>query len=134
MPNKNKSKISEYRIEIKIPGASETVKGVFQRIKSPQTAEAIYFILPIKDRANIYKENEIYIQGIGVKKGREKSTLKVEEGDIAYWPMGDGLCIFLDNPPEPYSEVNILGKVTENLDLLKTKVKSGTMLIIDREE
>ncbi|NVM01015.1 MAG: hypothetical protein HWN67_01650 [Candidatus Helarchaeota archaeon] len=123
---------SIYKIVIKIPGESKTVKGNFQRIKNPLTIEAIWDNLPIQDRASIYKEKEIYIQGIGVKKGREKPTLDVEEGDIAYWPLGDGICIFLEKI-EPYSEVNVIGRITENLDLLKSKVKAGTTIIIDRE-
>ena len=58
--------------------------------------------------------------------------MDVEEGDIAYWPLGDGICFFLEKI-EPYSEVNVIGKVTENLDLLKSKVRAGTTIIIDRE-
>ncbi|MHA1301880.1 MAG: cyclophilin-like fold protein [Candidatus Helarchaeota archaeon] len=124
---------SEYKIIIKIQGEAETVKAELQRIKNPLTVEAIYEILPIQDRARIYKEKEIYIQGIGINKGREKATMEIKEGDIAYWPLGDGLCIFLDNPPEPYSEVNVIGTVTENLELLISKVQAGTTIIIDRE-
>ncbi len=121
-----------YKIIIKIPGESETVKGIFQRVKNPLTAEAIWDILPIQDRMSIYKEKEIYIQGIGIKRGREKPTMDIEEGEIAYWPLGDGICIFLEKI-EPYSEVNVIGKITENLDLLKSKAKAGTTIIIDRE-
>ncbi|MFX1450397.1 MAG: cyclophilin-like fold protein [Promethearchaeota archaeon] len=132
MSKKNKSDISVYGIVIKILGEPEFAKGIFQRIKNPLTAEAIYDNLPIKDKARIYKEKEIYIQGIGIKKGREKPTLEVEKGYIAYWPLGDGICIFLEKI-EPYSEVNVIGKVTENLELLKSKIKAGTPIIIDRE-
>ncbi|MHA1380120.1 MAG: cyclophilin-like family protein [Candidatus Helarchaeota archaeon] len=123
---------SKYDIIIKIPGESEIVKAVLQRIKNPLTAEAIYERLPIQDRARIYKEKEIYIQGIGINRGRENPTLEVQEGVIAYWPLGDGLCFFLDNPPDPYSEVSIVGKITENLAFLASKVKAGTTIIIDR--
>ncbi len=126
------NKTSEFKIQIKIPGVNEIVKGVLRRILNPLTAEAVYEKLPIQDRAMIYKEKEIYIQGIGINKGREKATLEIEKGNIAYWPLGDGLCIFLE-VLEPYSEVNVIGKITENEHLLE-KVKTGTTIIFDRQE
>jgi len=45
---------------------------------------------------------------------------------MAYWPMGAALCIFY-GPTEPYSPVNVVGRVTSNLELFRG-IKSGTKI------
>jgi len=62
--------------------------------------------------------------------GIEKASPTVEKGDLAYWPMGSALCIFWGET-KPYSPVNIVGKVTKNLELFE-KVKSGTKIVIEK--
>lgn len=78
--------------------------------------------------AAIWKE-EVYFN-IPVKMGNEKPAPTVEQGDLAYWPMGSAFCIFWGKT-QPYSPVNIIGKVTENLEIFQ-KVKSGTKIIIEK--
>jgi hypothetical protein len=60
----------------------------------------------------------------------EKATRKIEKGDIAYWPLGDAVCVFHDSV-EPYSDVNVIGRITEGLALFR-KVKLGTTVSLDK--
>ena len=43
--------------------------------------------------------------------------------------MGSAICIFYGNS-QPYSPVNIIGKVTGNLDIFK-QIKSGTKIRVE---
>ena len=80
--------------------------------------------MPVEGRAALYKE-EIYFE-IPIKMGEEKAKPTVEEGTIAFWPMGSALCVFYGKS-QPYSPVSILGKITGNLEIFK-QVKSGTTI------
>jgi hypothetical protein len=62
--------------------------------------------------------------------GEEKAKSIGEKGMIAYWPMGRAFCIFYDKT-HPYSLVNPIGKITENLQIF-SQVKSGTKIAINR--
>ena len=117
------------KIKFIITKTEEFMEGELERIKNPRTVEAIRDILPINGKANIYKNDQIYISNFGLKMGREKSVKSAEKGDIAYWPMSGAICFFRENI-EPYSEVNLIGKITSNVQLLE-KIKSGTRLTIE---
>jgi hypothetical protein len=114
-------------IKIEIPSLGE-VTGELIRVGAPRTVEKIVSKLPIKGKASLWKE-EIYFS-IGINLGREKPSKTVEKGAIAYWPMGDAICFFFGNT-QPYSEVNICGKMVEPFEILN-KVKSGQGVIIKK--
>ena len=120
--------VSRIPIKIIIEGIGEA-NAELVRIRSPRTTDAIIRELPIEGMAALWQD-EVYF-GIPVKMGNEKSSSKVDQGDLAYWPMGSAFCIFWGKT-QPYSPVNILGKVTKNLEFFE-KVKSGTKIIIKRE-
>lgn len=103
-------------------------EGELIRHLSPRTVDAITKILPIEGRAALWKE-EVYFK-IPIKMGDEKAKPSVEKGTIAYWPMGEALCIFY-GATQPYSPVNIIGKMTENLEVF-AKTKSGNRIKIQR--
>jgi hypothetical protein len=103
-------------------------EGELVRIRSPRTVDAILRQLPLEGRAAVWQE-EVYFE-IPVKMGNEKAKPTVENGDLAYWPMGSAFCIFYGNT-QPYSPVNIIGKVTKNLELFQ-RVKSGTKIIVEK--
>ncbi|MGC8849881.1 MAG: cyclophilin-like fold protein, partial [Candidatus Bathyarchaeia archaeon] len=65
-----------------------------------------------------------------VKMGPEKPRSKVETGALAYWPMGSAMCIFYGES-QPYSPVNLIGKVTDNLAIFK-EAAEGTVIIVDK--
>lgn len=103
-------------------------EGELVRIRSPRTVDAILKRLPLEGRAALWQE-EVYFN-IPVKMGNEKAKPTVEKGVLAYWPMGSAFCIFYGNT-QPYSPVNIIGKVTKNLELFES-VKSGTKIIVEK--
>ena len=120
--------ISRIPIKFGIHGIGEA-EGEINRILSPRTADAIIKALPIEGMSALWQE-EVYFD-IPVKMGNEKQSPTVEKGDLAYWPMGAAFCIFWGET-QPYSPVNIIGKVTKNIELFE-KVKSGTKIIIEKQ-
>ncbi|MEM3704173.1 MAG: cyclophilin-like fold protein [Candidatus Bathyarchaeia archaeon] len=119
--------ISRVKIKFIIEGLGEA-EGEFVRHLAPRTVDMIVRKFPIEGRAALWKE-EVYFE-IPVKMGEEKAKATVEKGTIAFWPMGSALCIFYGES-QPYSPVNVLGKVTKNLELF-SKVKSGTTIKVEK--
>ena len=103
-------------------------EGELVRFQSPMTVDSLTKALPFEGRVARWKE-EAYFE-TPVKLGSEKAKSKVEVGTIAYWPMGSALCIFY-GATQPYSPVNIVGKVNSNLELFRT-VKSGTKIRVEK--
>ena len=58
----------------------------------------------------------------------ENPSKTTGEGDICYWPPGPAFCIFYGKS-QPVSEVNNIGKITENLELFK-KCEDGDEIIV----
>jgi hypothetical protein len=118
--------ISRVKIKFIIEGLGEA-EGEFVRFLAPRTVDTLVRKLPVEGRAALWKE-EVYFE-IPVKMGEEKARATVETGAIAFWPMGSALCLFYGQS-QPYSPVNILGKVTKNLGLFR-QVKSGTRIRVE---
>ncbi len=113
-----------------------TLEGI---LNNSETALKIYEKLPIEAKVNTWGE-EIYFK-IPLSLKPENATLDVEAGDIAYWPEGNCLCIFfgrtpvsVDNKPVPASEVNIIGKVSGNLNTLKNIRPADKITVIKKSE
>ena len=121
--------ISRIPIRIMIEGIGEA-EGELIRHLAPRTVDSIANRLPIEGRAALWKE-EVYFE-IPVKMGEEKAKATVETGTIAYWPMGSAICIFYGSS-QPYSPVNIIGKVTKNLEMFR-QVKSGMKIRVEASE
>lgn len=121
-----KTDISRIKIRFSIVGLGEA-EGEFVRFLAPRSIDAIIRKLPIEGRAALYKE-EVYFE-VPVRLGKEKAKSTVEEGTIAFWPMGSALCIFFGKS-QPYSPVSILGKITKNLKIFK-EVKSGQTIKVE---
>lgn len=105
-------------------------EGELIRHLAPRTVDAIIKILPIEGRAALWKE-EVYFE-IPVKAGDEKAKPTVEKGTIAFWPMGNALCIFYGES-QPYSPVNIVGKITKNLEAF-AGTRSGTRIKVQKTQ
>ena len=118
--------ISRVKVKFVIEELGEA-EGELVRFLAPRTIDTIVRKLPVEGRAALWKE-EVYFE-IPVKIGEEKAKPTVETGTIAFWPMGSALCVFFGQS-QPYSSVNILGKVTKNLELFK-QVKSGTTIKVE---
>lgn len=121
------AEVSRIKIKFMINGLGEA-EGEFIRHLSPRTVDMIVRKLPIEGRAAIWMQ-EVYFD-IPVKMGEEKAKSTVEKGTIAFWPMGSAICIFYGET-QPYSPVNILGKITKNLELF-IEVKSGTRITVEK--
>ena len=121
--SEEKADVSRVRVRFIIEGLGEA-EGELVRFLAPRTVDLIVRKLPIEGRAALWKE-EVYFE-TPIKMGEEKAKATVEEGTIAFWPMGSAICIFHGNT-QPYSPVSILGKVTANLSLFK-QIKSGTKI------
>jgi hypothetical protein len=117
-----------YKVIFRMAGIGEA-KGELIRIRAPLTAENVWRAIPIVGVASVWKNAEVYFPA-GIKRGLEKATRKIEKGDIAYWPLGDAVCVFHDSV-EPYSDVNVIGRITEGLALFR-KVKLGTTVSLDK--
>lgn len=120
-------------MKIKFITSKVTIKG---ELNNSQTAQKIYEKLPFEAKANTWGE-EIYFE-IPANLKPENATQDVEVGDIAYWPQGACLCIFFgrtpvstNNKPRPASEVNIVGKVIDEVSILKN-IKSGDKITVVR--
>jgi hypothetical protein len=119
--------VSRVKVKFIIENLGEA-EGELVRFLAPRTIDMIVRKLPIEGRAALWKE-EVYFE-TPIKMGEEKAKPEVENGTIAFWPMGSALCIFYGGSL-PYSPVNILGKISKNLDLFK-QVKSGTKIRVEQ--
>jgi hypothetical protein len=66
----------------------------------------------------------------------ENSKDVVELGDVAYWIPGKAICLFFGKTPisderiRPASAVNVIGKITSDLKVLKN-VKDGDEVLVE---
>lgn len=121
--------ISRLKVRFILKGIGEA-EGELVRFLAPRTVDMIIRKLPVEGRAALWLE-EVYFE-IPVKMGEEKAKSSVEKGTIAFWPLGSALCIFYGES-QPYSPVNVVGKITKNLELFR-QVKSGTRILVELVE
>jgi len=124
--NNEEVEISRIKIKFIIEELGEA-EGELIRFLAPRTIDMLVRKLPIEGRAAVWKE-EVYFE-TPIKMGEEKAKDAVEKGTIAFWPLGSAICIFYGES-QPYSPVNVLGKITRNLELFK-RVKSGTKIRVE---
>ena len=120
------TEVSRTKIRFVIDGLGKA-EGELVRHLAPRTIGMIVRKLPLEGRAALWKK-EVYFE-IPVKMGEEKAKSTVEKGTIAFWPMGSAICIFYGDS-QPYSPVNIIGEVTDNLQIF-SKVESGTKIKVE---
>ena len=108
-------------------GKGET-RGELIRFLAPRTVERIVSELPIEGRVALLKEGIYFEKSLNI--GTEKAVSVVEAGSLAYWPMANSICIFYGKM-QPYSPVNVIGRVIGDLDLFKN-LNSGTKIRIER--
>ncbi|MCF2144625.1 MAG: hypothetical protein K9W42_13085 [Candidatus Heimdallarchaeota archaeon] len=103
--------------------------GEFYRMKAPLSVEEIWYSLPISGRARIEDNAQLYfLTDIQVK--AEHPTLTIEPGDIAYCPLQKSIHVFWAQTT-PVAEVNIIGKITKNLEMFK-EVKSLSRVVLQK--
>jgi len=121
------TEISRIKVKFVVDDLGEA-EGELIRHLAPRTTDMIVRILPLEGRTAIWKE-EVYFE-IPVKMGEEKAKSTIEKGAIAFWPMGSAICVFYGET-QPYSPVNVLGKITKNLELF-SRVKSGIKMKVEK--
>ena len=106
-------------------------------LNNTKTAQAIWELLPIKARVNLWGE-EIYFS-IPLSLELEAGQELVSIGDLGYWPEGNAFCIFFgptlisqEDEIRPASPVTVFGKVIGDASLFK-QVASGTEITIKKE-
>ena len=119
--------LSKVPIKITVVDKGEAF-GYLNRLTAPLTVEVILQMLPINSRTSPAMGHVSVL--LGIKRGTEKSVDKVKAGTIAYWPRSDALTVY-PKDIKPYSPVNKIGEIEDNLDLFN-RLRSGSRIIIDR--
>ncbi len=121
------------RTEIRITAGGLETEGW---LNETDTASKVAEILPITGTVNLWGD-EIYFS-IPVETGLENAKETVSIGDIAYWPEGKAMCIFLGKTPisrgeevRPLSAVNVIGGI-EGVQELLGRVKQGDKITVRR--
>ena len=107
-------------------------------LNETDTATGVLDILPVTATVSLWGE-EIYFS-IPLAKEEEYAREIVDVGDIAYWPSGQAMCIFLGRTPisqgdEPraISPVNVIGGISpEGVTGLLGGAKQGDSITIRR--
>jgi hypothetical protein len=116
-------KLSVSRIPISITINNViNIEGELIRHLSPLTIKRILGRLPITNLINNYQNKFIQIK-MELDMGIEKPQKKVNKGDIAFSPISNSICIFLNNYIHN-QQLNLLGYIKEEgiNELVKTKV------------
>ena len=119
--------LSKIPIKITIVDKGEAT-GYLNRLTAPLTVETIQQMLPINSRTSPAMGHVSVL--LGIKRGTEKPVTQVKAGTIAYWPRSDALTIY-PKDTKPYSAVNKIGEIEENLELFN-RLRSGSRIIIER--
>jgi hypothetical protein len=105
---------------------------------NPQTKDAIINALPFQGEANVWGD-EIYFN-IPVTASEETGQQDMEVGDIAFWPMGNAMCIFFgktpvsdSEKPKAYSPVNRFARIIGDAKIFK-KVENGDTISVKKKE
>ncbi len=100
-------------------------------------ARAVVSALPLALRPNEWGD-EFYFEIPVALPSDETATTKVKAGEIGYWPPGRPLAVFFGptpmstgEDPVPASEVNIVGRITGDAQLLR-KGKGAQEFRIER--
>lgn len=96
------------------------INGHIIRYIAPHSADAIIDKIPfvLRGRFNFGPKKYWTLLGLGIHKGpNSKSRKHVESGDIVYNPKTDELIIVIEDVEMP-NRVNLIGKVSSNLELL----------------
>ena len=108
-------------------------------LNESNTATGVLNILPVTGTANLWGE-EIYFSIPLAERQAEDAREVVAIGDIAYWPRGQAMCVFLGRTPasqgdEPraISPVNVIGQVeADGAARLLGAVRQGDSITIRR--
>lgn len=108
-------------------------------LNSTVTAMKIYESLPITGEGSTWG-GEIYFSSQVTASLEENARDVLEAGEIAYWPPLRAICFFYGPTPASNGNeiraagpVNVVGKITDDLSLLK-KIKGTAAVLIEKGE
>ena len=123
--------MKEVEILIELEGIG-VVQGVLRDDVNPRTYHAFMSNIPFDANANTWGK-EVYFE-TPVSTPLEKGKQDVEVGDIGYWPPGKAMCLFFGptplspaDKPRAATPVNVIGRITVNIELL-SRVVDGTTI------
>lgn len=127
--------MSKHKIIVELPEIDAEVSVELDDKQAPKTVHAILEKLPIKVKINRWGD-ELYTDPMPVKVEEENAKSLVNLLDVAYWPQGQGLCLFFGPTPiskgneiKPYSPVNVIGKILSKENIAR-KVNDSTTVIV----
>ena len=101
-------------------GSIKLVAGLY----NTPTANEIIKALPLEGTANVWGKEVYFVSPLYINPEPDARE-EVEEGELAFWPVGSAFCIFFGptpvstgNKPRAYSPVNVFGRITGDLSLL----------------
>ncbi len=108
------------------------LNAALDRVKGPFIVEDIKMKMPFDSRAAFLRgEMKILLE---ISRGNIKPVKSVQRGDIAYMPLGDSLCIYIQDM-NTFSPVNIIGTVNSDDSLDKIKdVRRGSQVTMRLRE
>ena len=109
--------------------ASDANISMTATLNDTETAKKLVKLLPIESHAQTWGD-EVYFD-TPLKMPEEDAHAEVPSGAIAYWPPGHAFCIFFGQ--EPYSPVNVLGKLDGDPKLFAS-VRSGDKIRLELGE
>jgi hypothetical protein len=120
--------------KIKIISGAVEVTGI---LSDCPTAAAIWNALPFQSTADTWGD-EIYFT-IPVQVELDDTAREVVgKGDLGYWPSGPAFCIFFGPTPasrgaeiRPASAVNVFGRITGDVSILK-RISSGSSILVEK--
>lgn len=90
------------------------------------SVESLVNVLPFKSSVHRWGD-EIYFDAPFHAERERDARAEMEVGEVAFWPDGDAIAIFFgptpvstDDKPRAYSPCNILGRLAERADRLRT--------------
>jgi len=103
-------------------------------LNDSRTAGLIWAALPIEANGQTWGD-EIYFR-IPVGAELEDPRAVVDLGDLGYWPTGHAFCIFYGRTPAsgendivPASPIDVIGRVTSDVTVLKGTTSPGIVTI-----
>jgi len=118
-----------------------TLKGItiHAALLDTPCAKAIANVLPVEARPNEWGDEFYFTIPVEMPLD-ETATKEVKAGDIGYWPPGNALAIFFGptplssgTDPVPASEVNLVGRITDDAALLR-KAKGAVKIRIEKDD
>ncbi len=122
--------MSESEIPIRIIFEGNLALPVkLDRVLAPLIIEELKSKIPIEGKAAFLRGEMKVTLDIG--KGNLKPTKNVRRGDVAYMPLGDSLCIYLQDMAT-FSQVNVIGHVDADDDTLDSlaNVRRGSQATV----